>query len=590
MSYGGIDSMKPILGLLLTAFVLSGCSQPSTSTATGRYRVMVIADTGFTIQGDFEKQCESGQSVSFDVTLEAGYEITSLSYGYYNYQESKLVCDNVTSQLSVVLEATPIGAGNTIDYDLKGSVSESNPYEKIIHRRYDPDIRKRVNTLREAEVQEKDGYSLVGWNTKEDLTGEEISLGSRVTLDAAKSLTLFADWQAWNPATEFATQLKNGNVILTGYLGSAKKVVVPDRIGGRKVTEIAAGAFKNNSSIKTLILNPSLEAIRPLAFENTALESLSFYDRVQIVSDSSFQNCQALSSLQVNALWAPRYTKEWTNCFADKYDRLLLNKGQKQLAFFGGSSICNGLDSGLIDKTFKNKYVVTDLGLSYLINPSLQFQIVSHVLQAGDIFVHAPEDLTEKTTWAEFTDLTWRVLEFNYDLLKGIDVSKQLQTFTSFSGYNADRKDKAATSYNEKSRTYNDYGDLATFRPNTDNTDKGYDILYSATQMKDSVLTDLNTILGGLKAQGMTVYFSFGPANLDGNKMPTADIRLLYETKIRSSLTSVPIISQLEDYLFRGKYFSNTNYHLTTEGALLRTNQLIKDLQKQMAIDGISGT
>ena len=41
-----------------------------------------------------------------------------------------------------------------------------------------------------------------------------------------------------------------------------------------------------------------------------------------------------------------------------------------------------------------------------------------------------------------------------------------------------------------------------------------------------------------------------------------------------------PVISDYRDYFFDYKYFYNSFLHLTTEGAALRTEQLIEDLEE----------
>lgn len=58
--------------------------------------------------------------------------------------------------------------------------------------------------------------------------------------------------------------------------------------------------------------------------------------------------------------------------------------------------------------------------------------------------------------------------------------------------------------------------------------------------------------------------------------------------KAKEELTkrlSCPVISDYRDYMFDYNLFYNTDLHLTTEGAALRTQQLIEDLQQWMGQD-----
>ena len=44
------------------------------------------------------------------------------------------------------------------------------------------------------------------------------------------------------------------------------------------------------------------------------------------------------------------------------------------------------------------------------------------------------------------------------------------------------------------------------------------------------------------------------------------------------------IISKVDDYLYKGRYFYDTDYHLNDLGVILRTEQLISDL-KSVGLD-----
>lgn len=50
-------------------------------------------------------------------------------------------------------------------------------------------------------------------------------------------------------------------------------------------------------------------------------------------------------------------------------------------------------------------------------------------------------------------------------------------------------------------------------------------------------------------------------------------------------LAECPVISDFTEYIFDKRYFYDTPLHLTNEGARLRTEQLIRDLQGYL--DGI---
>ena len=43
------------------------------------------------------------------------------------------------------------------------------------------------------------------------------------------------------------------------------------------------------------------------------------------------------------------------------------------------------------------------------------------------------------------------------------------------------------------------------------------------------------------------------------------------------------VISNVADYLMDSKYFFNTDFHLNTEGAKVRTDLLIRDIRAQLA-------
>ncbi|MBQ9760396.1 MAG: leucine-rich repeat protein [Clostridia bacterium] len=68
---------------------------------------------------------------------------------------------------------------------------------------------------------------------------------------------LFADVTT-TPQSEFQYEVANGGITLLSYTGNRTEVRVPDKIGLLSVKKIADGAFKNNQTLKTLILPDTL--------------------------------------------------------------------------------------------------------------------------------------------------------------------------------------------------------------------------------------------------------------------------------------------------------------------------------------------
>ena len=91
-----------------------------------------------------------------------------------------------------------------------------------------------------------------------------------------------------------------------------------------------------------------------------------------------------------------------------------------------------------------------------------------------------------------------------------------------------------------------------------------------------------------LKDAGVTVYFSYGPANR--NQYAKNALTEAYFKKVDAGfqkMLTVPVISTVGDYIFEGQYMSNSNAHLGAEGRRIRTERLARDIRAQMIKDGI---
>ncbi|MBQ8551201.1 MAG: leucine-rich repeat protein [Clostridia bacterium] len=83
------------------------------------------------------------------------------------------------------------------------------------------------------------------------------------------------------------------------YSGSATTVEIPDKIDGNPVTSIT-GAFKDNTSVKSIVLPESLKTIGKDSFYGcTALTSIEIPDGVTFIGNSAFRGCNGIKNLVI---------------------------------------------------------------------------------------------------------------------------------------------------------------------------------------------------------------------------------------------------------------------------------------------------
>ncbi|MGN0442798.1 MAG: leucine-rich repeat protein [Acutalibacteraceae bacterium] len=96
------------------------------------------------------------------------------------------------------------------------------------------------------------------------------------------------------------SQIRNGGIKIKKYIGNSSKVVIPNEIDGRPVTEIGAGAFRYNEKLKAVVFPESLRKIQKGAFEGCiSLETLEIPYGLTQISEYAFSYCESLRSLKL---------------------------------------------------------------------------------------------------------------------------------------------------------------------------------------------------------------------------------------------------------------------------------------------------
>ncbi len=97
-------------------------------------------------------------------------------------------------------------------------------------------------------------------------------------------------------------ELSDTTVAITGYNGDETQLDIPEKIGGKKVTEIGTYAFRNCTSLISVTIPESVTKIEESAFEDcTSLISVTIPESVTYIEDEAFYDCPNLKSVTIPA-------------------------------------------------------------------------------------------------------------------------------------------------------------------------------------------------------------------------------------------------------------------------------------------------
>ena len=385
---------------------------------------------------------------------------------------------------------------------------------------------------------------------------------------------------------------------INAYLGDDDTVVIPEEIEGRDVTTVAAGAFEN-STLRHVVLPMNMDQVAPDAFKNSAVETVTLFDNIQVISDTSFEGCEDLQTLYINAYEAPygyEFRKE--SIYADKVDRLILAQGRKKMVFYAGCSVWYNLDGTDMRKAFQDEYVILNMGLNGTVNSAVQMQILAPYLEKGDVFVHtleltSPYQLLSSVQMGRNDDKLWCGLEYNYDLFTHVDLRTVEGEFDSLVSYLDSKSTRSSYSdhfTDEDGNEYLDeYGGVPFHRDQTRDT-LADQVRLDPEHITSEGMARLESYYNRYQRRGVTVYVSYACVNMDEVPENERSNVALMDSTVREAVAAmddVALISELRDFLYVHDDFYDTNYHLLTKQTRENTAVWIRDLQAQMAADGL---
>lgn len=580
--------------LLLLALLLALCACGVAEAAD--QRVLVYLEES----GQFELSENGlmvlpGQTVRFELHMEPGTRVVGTDYR----GECRIWRDGDVTKLDLLdvryptrVKVTVTRQFRQIRYCPNGGTGEE------VELVYDLRTRLRPNTLTDGGTFSRAGYTLTGWNTAPDGSGERVGLGSRATVPT-EGLTLYAQWAKWSPESDFTYETGEDGAVVTGYVGTAAGVVVPGRLGGLPVTAIACGAFAD-AAAESVILPKTLARIEDGAFDRCALKTLLLFDNIESVSDAAFTGCDDLQTLYINAAEPPYgYLYRRESVYADKVDLLITAAGSKKLVFYGGCSMWYNLNGQTVQYAVGKEYTVINMGLNGTATSNVQMAVIEKFLEEGDVFFHAPELsspqqlLTYRDMNGKYDNQLWCGLENNYDLFALVDLRGIGGVFDSLCSY-LDTKDREAD-YRQfytdsQGRTYMDgTGSIPFLRAESTGSlaDK---VRLDPEEVASADLGPLLEYYRRYAEKGVRVYVSYACVDLEAvpeeQQNNVAAVEEAFQAQMARTEDAV-LISSLWDFLYKNEDFYDTVYHMCTAAADRNTSVWLRDLRNQMKADGL---
>lgn len=274
------------------------------------------------------------------------------------------------------------------------------------------------------------------------------------------------------------------------------------------------------------------------------------------------------------------------------YRRLEDSQGNR-LILVGGSNVAFGVDVGLLEHMLAQygyKYTVCPFGLYAAVGTSAMLELSQGQLREGDIVVLAVEPTGETLSAYFGASAFWKCAEEAPELLAAVSPAHRAALAGNYIGFLQERASISRSgdfprpdgAYAKSS--FEENGNMSFYRAGNIMAlgwDTGAPVDLAAVSVSPGFAQQVNDYCQNAQERGAEVYLSFSPVNrsaLAGN--PEEGAAAYFRTCLDAF--GCPVISDPNRYILDSGWFYDSNFHLNSAGAVLRTCLLAEDLLAQL--------
>lgn len=286
-------------------------------------------------------------------------------------------------------------------------------------------------------------------------------------------------------------------------------------------------------------------------------------------------------------------------CYQDSYYaelpvlyRRLTGSPGKRLILVGGSSVAFGVDADLLERTLARygyEYTVCPFGLYAAVGVSAMLELSQSQLREGDVVVLAIEPAGEALSGYFGASAFWKCTEEAPELLAAVGPAHRAALAGNYAGYLQERTAICSSGQFPQGEgayaksSFDENGNMIFYRAGNVMAlgwDTGAPVDLAAVSVSPDLARQVSRYCRTARERGAQVYLSFGPVNRSALEGDPEEGAAAY---FRACLDAFgcQAISDPNRYILDIGWFYDSNFHLNSAGAALRTCLLAEDLLAQ---------